>query len=526
MDLKPFEINTYKKRGWALRDQEVGRQRSADAKEVEEAKQAESFQQKYCTVPFRLGFCSPGRVAYNLVDVGFRIYPGTWLAALVLAATAGLAAQAHNPLQNFARTSPTYVAPEQSAPAQSAPGPKGKIIAINATGSRRYPSGQIAAVSGLRVGDAAGREELQAAADRLAQLGPFATSGYRFSSRGEDITVEFKVEDAPAVPVSFDNFPWFTDAELTDALKQGVTLFDGTAPEQGSILDAMTEALQKLVASHGIQGTVERALMAEPGGDRMVQQFSVAGANLQIEAVKLGDALATDSKRVRDRVSDLVGKSFSRFAIEVFCVEQVRPVYLERGHLRVQIGKPKAGFTGDPNRPLPSSVLVQIPIEPGPAYLWGGVEWRGNAAFGPAALNEFLSLKTGELADGLKIAGAWERVRDEYGRRGYLDVKLEPQPVFDDAAKRVSYSVTIAEGPTYRMGELVITGLSLAAERKLTEAWRMPRGQVFDRLYFDEFLATGIKQTFADYVIHPERPGHWLRTHPETGTVDVLLDFK
>src|SRR2546426_8083887 len=186
LDLKPFEMSTYKKRGWALRDQEVGRQRSADAKEVEEAKQAESSQQKYCTAPFRLGFCSPGQVAYNLVDVGFRIYPGTRLAALVLAATAGLAAQAHNPLQNFARTSPTYVAPQQSAPAQSAPGPKGKIIAINATGSRRYPSGQIAAVSGLRVGDAAGREELQAAADRLAQLGPFAKAGYRFSSRGED----------------------------------------------------------------------------------------------------------------------------------------------------------------------------------------------------------------------------------------------------------------------------------------------------------------------------------------------------
>src|SRR3989454_12774367 len=77
LDLKPFEINTYKKRGWALRDHELGRQRSADAKEVEEAKQAESFQQKYCTVPSRLGICSPSRVAYKLVDVGVRSDPVT-----------------------------------------------------------------------------------------------------------------------------------------------------------------------------------------------------------------------------------------------------------------------------------------------------------------------------------------------------------------------------------------------------------------------------------------------------------------
>src|SRR5207245_9492783 len=70
LDLKPFEMNSYKKRGWALRDHDVGRQRSADAKEVEEAEQAESFQQKYSTAPFRLGSCSPGQVAYNLVDGG------------------------------------------------------------------------------------------------------------------------------------------------------------------------------------------------------------------------------------------------------------------------------------------------------------------------------------------------------------------------------------------------------------------------------------------------------------------------
>ncbi len=412
------------------------------------------------------------------------------------------------------------------APAPQQPEPKGKIVAIKVIGSQKYTEEQIAAASGLHAGDAISREEIQAAADRLAELGPFTSARYRFASSGDNITIEFQVTDAAAVPVSFDNFPWFTDAELTAALKQAVTLFDGTAPEQGTILDTMTETLQKLLATRGVHAVVERTLLAQLSGEGMLQQFKVVGASLTIQAVQFGDALASESKRVQDRLSDLVGKPYSRFAVEVFANEQVRPLYLEQGHLRVRIGKPMARFTGNPNRPLPDSVLVIVPIEPGPVYRWGGVTWSGNTIFGPAALDEFLDLKKDEIANGMKITGAWLRVQDEYGRRGYIEMKLEPRSTFDDAANRVTYKVAITEGPQYRMGELVITGLSLTAERKLLEAWHMPRGQIFDRVYFDEFLATGIKQAFADIVVHYDEVGHWLRTNPDTRTVDVLLDFK
>ncbi len=404
--------------------------------------------------------------------------------------------------------------------------PTGKVAAVHVAGSHRYADADIVAVSGLRVGDPVTREAIQAAANRLAELGPFKSVRYRFTSLGEDITIEFQVEDAPTVPVSFDNFPWFTDAELTDALKQAVSLFDGTAPEQGTILDAMTQTLQKLLATRRLHGTIQRTLLAQPVGQGMMQQFKVAGASLTIQAVQFENALAAKSKRLQDRLPDLVGKPYSRFAVEVFANEQVKPLYLAQGHLRVRFDNPQARFTGDPNRPLQDSVLVILPIDPGPVYRWGSVAWSGYGAFGPAALDEFVGMKRDAIADGMKIAAAWLRIEDEYGRRGYLDMKLDPQPTFDDAAQRVSYRVTITEGPQYRMGELVITGLSLAAERKLREGWRMPQGQIFDRVYFDEFFATGIKQAFVDYVVHYDEVGHWLRTNPSTRTVDVLLDFK
>jgi hypothetical protein len=76
------------------------------------------------------------------------------------------------------------------------------------------------------------------------------------------------------------------------------------------------------------------------------------------------------------------------------------------------------------------------------------------------------------------------------------------------------------------MGELVITGLSVVAERKIREAWGIAKGTTFDRAYFEEFLESGVKRAFADYVVHYQEIGRWLRTNPDARVVDVLLDFR
>src|ERR1700730_18266371 len=57
-----------------------------------------------------------------------------------------------------------------------------RLDAIGVQGSTRFASDHIAAAAGLRTGAAVTREDLQAAADRLAQLGPLATIQYRLST--------------------------------------------------------------------------------------------------------------------------------------------------------------------------------------------------------------------------------------------------------------------------------------------------------------------------------------------------------
>jgi outer membrane protein assembly factor BamA len=400
------------------------------------------------------------------------------------------------------------------------------LVSISATGSRLYSSEQIATASGMHPGSTVTRDDLQAGADVLSRLGTFTDVRYRFATIPSGIKVEFQVKDAPSYPVSFDNFPWFSDAELNAALKAAVVLYNGTAPEKSAILDSMSAALISLLATRGVQANVLYSFVTLPGGDRHAQQFRVEGPALKVEGVNFTDALAKNDHAIQERLTDLVGKPFSRSAVELFEFEQVRPLYLSRAHLRVKFGTISAGFTGDPTKPLRDEVLVLAPIEPGPAYTFSHITWSGNSVIPSDELEKFVALMPGQVANGNRIELTWEHVRNAYGKLGYLDVNLVPTPAYDDKNASVSYAVSVEDGPQYHMGGLVLTGLSLEGERRIRAGWNIEHDAVFDLSAYDQFITSGIAQAFVGLPVHYDKIGHFLEKDPKTSKVDVLLDFQ
>lgn len=420
--------------------------------------------------------------------------------------------------------------PARRLAAQTAPN-SFAVAEVHSSGSRRYSDAQVAATVGLKPGDPVDQAKLQAIADGLVHLGVFSRVNFRFTVTNRRATVNFELQDADAVPVLFENFPWFTDQELSDEIRQAVPLFDGSAPRDGTLLDDITAALSAKLASRGIKANVEHMLVAKPSSDDMVMQFHQDGPSFTISSLTFGDALAQNSEKLKDRVSDLVGKSFSRFAIELFENEQLRPIYLATGQIGVKFGAPSIHFAAgsDTDPQVASTVDVQIPITPGSVYHLSGVNWIGNSAIGAAELSKLMAVKSGDLANGMQLAADWEQVELEYQHRGYLDAKVTPAAQFDDAKATVAYNVNIAEGPQYRMGQLVITGLSVESERIVRNSWRLMPGQVFDNTYLEEMLSKLEKPTvaiFGDKPVHYEKMGHFLRTNPANHVTDVLLDFQ
>ncbi|HKW63873.1 MAG TPA: POTRA domain-containing protein [Candidatus Acidoferrum sp.] len=412
--------------------------------------------------------------------------------------------------------------------AQTADNVTASLREIHIEGQKHLSEAQISALTGLVPGSQVGRADLQAAADKLTQTGLFDKISYRFETR-TGVVVTYQVVESPRIPAYFDNIPWFADSELLDAIRKKLPYFDGTLPEGGGAVDQAADAIKELITSHGLQVTLQHEVTGNPDGDGKIQMFRVEGPSLRIEKLEFGDSSLLASKAVQQHFEEIVGKPYSRMTIDLFLTEAIRPVYLAKGCLHPKLGPPEIRLTGDPSQKLPEQVPVFVPVDPGPVYHWREVRWAGNATVSEFTLSGDAGLKPGDVADGMKIEAGWDRIREEFAHHGYLDAKVDPVPTFDESAHTVSYSVGIQEGKQYRFGKMVLTGLSPAAEKKLHAAWPIPQGEVFDKIKYEEILIKlqlHQEQVFGELPLHYQSVGHWLQADANTGTVDVLLDFK
>jgi outer membrane protein assembly factor BamA len=412
----------------------------------------------------------------------------------------------------------------QSPAAGSAP-----LREVHVDGAKALTEAQIVSLTGLQTGSQVGKDDLQAAADHLVQSGLFAKVNFNFLTRGGGVFVTYHVEESPRLPVYFDNIPWLADSELADAIRKTSAYFDGTLPEGGVAVDHAADAVKELLSSHGLQAAVEHAVIPNPVGEGNVQEFRIEGVAPQIASVEFSDPTVLESKAVQQHLSEIHGKPYSRMTIDLFLTEAIRPVYLQQGYLRVKLGPPEVRLTGSPNQKFPDKIPVYVPVVPGTLFHWKEVQWTGNTLLSEFTLSGLLGAKSGDVANGMQIEEGWDRVREEYGHHGYLEAKLDPVATYDDQARTVSYAVSIHEGIQYNFGKIVLTGLSLAAERKLYAAWPIASTNLFDKTKFEEILVklqSHREQVFGELPVHYETVGHFLQTDPDKRTVDVLLDFK
>jgi outer membrane protein assembly factor BamA len=416
-----------------------------------------------------------------------------------------------------------------SAHPQSAHAQTATLKEIHAEGMKTFTEAQVASLSGLVIGSKVGRQELQDAADLLLRSGLFAKVSYKFDTRNDAVLLTFHAEETPRLLVSYDNFPWFGDGELSDAIRQNLPFFDGTLPEGGTVVDLAGNSLAAFLAAHGLKAEIQHFVLANPLIDASEQEFQVVGVTETIASLEFSDPTLKDNLAVQQHLPEVQGKPYSRLAIDVFLAEAIRPIYLEQGFIRAKIGPAEVRLSGNPNQKFPEAIPVYVTCAPGVLYQWKDAEWHGNSALSTETLKRELGLKPSDVANGMTIEGGWDRVREAYGHQGYLEVKVEPVATYDDQAHTVSYSVGITEGRQYRYHNISITGMSLAGERMIRDAWPLKTGDIMDKSVFEQFLQrlqTHRETIFKDLPVHYDTVGHWLQTDPEKGTVDALIDFK
>ncbi len=364
------------------------------------------------------------------------------------------------------------------------------IGTLRVEGNRIYTSEQILAAAGLKVGQTAGKDEFEAARDRLLATGAFESVGYKFgpaetgsaqTAASAQYAASFQViEIAQVFPYRFDSLPVDSGA-LRNWLLQKEPLFNKTIPGTQVVLSRIAKETEEFLAKSGHPENVAGKLTAE-GPKEMNVIFGPTSLSSVAEVKFTGNETITNETLQSAIAGVAVGAIYSEPRFRQLLETSIRPVYEAKGKIRVAFPKLDTAPAKDVN-----GLVVTVKVVEGPTFNLGEVTMTG--APGSAALVKEGKFKLGEPANFTQIEEDTERIRAIIRRRGYMQVKSEAERKINDKDKKVDLIVHMEQGPLFSFGELKIEGLDIQSEPQVRKLWSLKSGAPFNTEYPAFFLA-------------------------------------
>jgi hypothetical protein len=381
--------------------------------------------------------------------------------------------------------------PQQSPP----PGPARNLIAVQVTGTKRYSPEDVIAAGGLRIGEAVDDEEFKKASRRLGDTGAFREIGYTFSFSSAGTKLEWKLIDADKfLPARFDDFVWFSDAELRSRIKEHVPLFDGDLPVSGRMPDEVSDVLQAMLVEKGIAGHVNYLRYARENGPIESINYAVADILIRVRNLVFTGAGEAELPAIQSAARRLPDRQYSRTTLSIFADKQLLPVFRAHGYLKASFGAPQPRVVpvppdeaADDPKNL-TTVDVAFAVTPGRQYKLSKLEWAGNQAIPTETLQSMVRVAPGQIANTEQLTDTLSQVKTLYGSKGYITATVTPVEQFDDGASTVAIRMEVKEEAVYHMGELELRGIDNSLTAKLQGAWKIRPGEVYDATYLKDFL--------------------------------------
>jgi outer membrane protein assembly factor BamA len=384
-----------------------------------------------------------------------------------------------------------------------------KLISIKVTGKTRYTDKEILGVTGLKLGQDAGDGEFKEATQRLGQSGLFSSVSYSFSYSDRGVKVEFQLADKDKItllPTRFENFVWFSDAELHAILEQRVPLLKNSLlPDSGRLADYVRETLQALLTEHDLPGRVEFMRESKRDGSGLLAiVYRVEDVSIRIRNLEFPGASPEQSAFLERAAHQLMDADYSRSKVAAIAQFDLLPLYQQRGYLKVAFGPSDAHVVSGPGAKTDntkgdesrtddsnsSEVTVDaiVPITPGKVYSVSGVTWKGNSAVTTDEASKLFHLVIDRPADAVRVVTDAENLTRLYHNRGYMMAEVKPEAQIDEEKSTVHYEMNVTEGDLYRMGELEIVGVDTPSKDRLHAAWKLREGEPYNAEYTRNFL--------------------------------------
>jgi len=420
----------------------------------------------------------------------------------------------------------------QSRPARPAPAAQKKseapapaatrwpIVSLAVEGNHHYSTAQILAAAGLKIGQVAGKEEFDAARDRLVASGFFEMVGYKYdpAPNKEGIVAAFQVTEVEAAyPARFEELG-VPAADLETMLHARDPLFStAKVPPTQPVLDRYVKWIQEYLATKG--STEKVAARLNPKGEDQFEIVFRPARNLPAVAqVTFEGNQAVPQNVLRDAISGVaIGAPYSEEHFRELLNTAVRPVYDARGRVRMAFPKIRTEPVTDVQ-----GLHVFVTVDEGESYTLGKVRIEGSTPVNPDELIKAGKFQTGDVANFDRVNEGLENIRKALLHAGYMEARVTSQRAIDDAAKTVDVAVHLEPGPQFLMGKLTIVGLDLDAEAEMRRIWGEKEGKPFNadypQIYLNRIREEGLFDNLGDTKSQ-------IKVNDADHTVDVTLTF-
>ena len=409
-------------------------------------------------------------------------------------------------------TCPNYAA-AQNANAT----PSYTLSHVASTGSKLFAESDIVQATGLNPGGRISVADLQHAAELLAQTGAFAQVNYKFDGGTATLIV---VDSDQFLPATFENFVWFTDADLLKQVHEKVSLFSGQLPLGGNLADAVSGALDSVIQARGVQGHVAAAV-SPPTGVPTSIQFRIAGVKAEVAEIKFPGASPSQLELLQKAVKGFVGRPYAQSETLPAILHLGRASYGRGGYLKTQFGAASVSIVKDD--PTAPAIVLTFPVQEGPQFTVSGADWQGNTAISTAELMKAISCKPGAIADTSCLSAAIANAQQFYNSKGYMAAQVKATATLDVEAHTATFHLTAEEGPVYHLEKLELLGLPDEQAGIVHRIWQMHEGDVYDATYAKKFLVSNVEH-------NPSLSGwaaRYVQTiHDDTLLVDLSLKFQ
>jgi outer membrane protein insertion porin family len=405
-----------------------------------------------------------------------------------------------------------------------------KLVALKVTGTQRYNDKEILAASGLELGQVVSEGDFKEAVRRLGETGLFTDVAYAFSFSDAGTKLELQLTDTDKkrlIPAVFENFVWFTDAELISELQKRVPLFKQVLPVAGTLPDRLNDSLQSILSEKQLPGHVDYMRQGkQEGGDLTGIAYRVTDVEIRVRNCEFPGAAREQSAALIQAAHKLAGVPYDRSSLAAVARLDFLPVFLRHGYLRAEFAPSEAKVVPKSSHEEELAnveVDAVFPVTPGKVYSTLDVSWKGNSALKTEELRGLIHLPVGEPADAVRLVNDVESVERLYHSRGYMAAKVTADPAIDDEKSAVRYAINVVEGDQYKMGELEIVGLDTQATTHLQSAWSLHEGDPYNGDYARKFLESTNRflpgGVAWDIAVHES-------INTKDKTVDVTLRFR